>query len=84
MKTKLTYLRKTFLEFAIEHKLVINPSLGYTKHSDSINRLGCCPCDNTRKACPCEQALGEVESMGHCLCQLFWKDYQTYLDDRKM
>ncbi len=34
---------------------------------------GKCPCDMTRGYCPCGEHVKEVESMGHCHCNLFVK-----------
>ena len=34
---------------------------------------GCCPCDMSRGLCPCQEHTSEVESQGHCPCNLFLK-----------
>lgn len=37
-------------------------------------RNGNCPCRVDDFACPCEYHLEEIESQGHCHCNLFVKD----------
>ena len=66
------------INFAIQHHCVINP-IGYGRFAESFNLVAACPCDQSRKSCPCPQAPGEIQQDGHCTCQLFWKDYETYL-----
>lgn len=66
------------ITFAIEHNFVITP-VGYGYYVDSFAQFLACPCDSTRKSCPCEQAVDEVRDKGHCKCQLFWRDLKTYL-----
>lgn len=77
----LSAIEHSFIEFAIKNGLVINPA-GYRKYADNYAKFGSCPCDASRKACPCVQALDEVAAQGHCLCHLFWKNYQTYLEQK--
>ena len=66
------------LNFAIKNKLTINP-VGYGYHIDSFAEFKCCPCDRTRKDCPCDQVLAEIKTQGYCKCHLFWRDLETYL-----
>ena len=68
------------IKFAQEHNFVINPA-GYAYYAQSFGMFGCCPCDASRKECPCEQAITEVPEKGKCLCHLFWRDYKTYLEE---
>jgi len=65
------------IRFAIEHCCIINP-IGYGRFAESFNMFNACPCDKSRKACPCPQAPTEIGQDGHCTCQLFWRDYETY------
>lgn len=65
------------LDFAVRNLVVFNP-VGYGYYVDAYNHFGHCPCDATRKACPCGEAVVEVWEKGCCKCQLFWKDYETY------
>lgn len=67
------------IKFAIENKFTITP-VGYGYYVDSFNQFNACPCDDTRKSCPCEQAVEEINSKGHCLCHLFWRNLETYLE----
>lgn len=34
---------------------------------------GHCPCDVSRGFCPCHEHVEEIETMGHCHCNLFKK-----------
>ncbi len=67
------------IKFAQENSLVITP-VGYTYFVESFVQFNACPCDRTRKSCPCNKALEEIKIKGRCLCHLFWRDYQTYLE----
>jgi len=69
------------LEFAIKHKVVINPLDGIEALVD-FNQFGRCVCDPARPTCPCEQAPQEIKEKGHCKCHFFWRDYETYMEDR--
>lgn len=69
------------LTFAHLFKCIITP-VGYSYYVDSVTMFGCCPCDQSRKTCPCSEAPGELEKDGHCTCQLFWRDYQTYMTQK--
>jgi hypothetical protein len=67
------------LTFARDNNFIITP-VGYQYYVDSFNQFHACPCDISRKDCPCEQACGEILTKGSCLCKLFWRDYGTYMD----
>ena len=69
------------IRYAQEHGVVITP-VGYGYFVESYIQFSRCPCDSARKNCPCEQALEEIKVEGKCLCHLFWRDYQTFLDFR--
>lgn len=71
-------LLETVRRFAEEHGLIVNPRTGPEYYVRHVVQHGRCPCDKTRLECPCPQALDDVESTGHCLCRLFWKDVETY------
>lgn len=77
----LSAIERAFIEFAIKNSLAINPA-GYRKYADNYAKFGCCPCDSNRHSCPCPEALGEVAAQGHCLCHLFWKNYETFLAEK--
>lgn len=70
--------RRAIVKFAERHGFTINPAAGYDYYVESFLMFGYCPCDKTRKACPCEQAVSDVQATGHCLCRLFWADYKTF------
>jgi len=67
-------------DFAQEHHLLINPAKGFEQVLDAFMRFGFCPCDPTRArtSCPCNLALADVAEKGHCLCRLFWRDFETF------
>ncbi|KTB48883.1 hypothetical protein DEALK_17300 [Dehalogenimonas alkenigignens] len=69
------------IKFAHEHGFIIH-AMGYEYYLNGVKRFGHCPCDKMRPACPCPQSIEEVESKGHCLCGLFWKDYGVYLKEK--
>lgn len=69
------------IKFAREHGFVIH-AMGYEYYLDGVRRFGHCPCDKNRPVCPCIEAFAEVNEKGHCLCQLFWKDYGAYLKEK--
>ena len=71
-------MRRRVCDFAQDHELVIHPGRGYEYYIESFNMFGCCPCDETRKSCPCPEAINDVASKGHCLCHLFWRDLETF------
>jgi hypothetical protein len=71
---------KAVLEFADANKCVINPG-GWAYYLEGFNEFGHCVCDKTktRVHCPCSEARQEIAEKGHCLCHLFWRDYETYM-----
>ena len=66
------------IEFAKEHHFVITP-VGCGYYVASFNKFQCCPCAPERKSCPCDESEKEILTLGKCKCQLFWRDYETYL-----
>lgn len=82
VQTKQKYeLRARILDFAQKHGFVINAT-GYDYYVEGFLQFNHCPCDSERKACPCTEAVQEIEDKGHCLCHLFWRDYKTFKADR--
>jgi len=73
-------IRRALLDWAATHNLVINPSKGMEQAVDNYLEFGYCPCDVTRSrtVCPCPESLQDIEATGHCLCRLFWRDYEAY------
>jgi len=69
------------VEWARDHGFVITP-VGYGYFVESYSKFNRCPCDENRPACPCSQAEQEIKIKGRCLCHLFWRDYQAFLDFR--
>jgi hypothetical protein len=69
---------KSVLDFAIQHKCMINPT-GYNYYLEGFCEFHHCVCDKSRLQCPCEEAPQEIAEKGHCLCHLFWRDYETYM-----
>lgn len=70
-------LIREVLEFASLNSFVINPE-GYQYTLNGYAEFQHCPCDKKRPKCPCDKAAQEVETQGHCKCELFWKSYLTY------
>lgn len=69
------------VEFARDNKIVISPvGMGY--YIESVLMFNCCPCAKERPSCPCPESIGEVRDIGHCKCQLFWRDYDTYIKQK--
>ena len=55
-------------EFARAHGLLLPNPECLKAHTAKYVALGHCPCVESRDACPCEQALSDVDSMGRCKC----------------
>jgi len=72
---------KKLIEFALVHHFIITP-VGYNYCAASFAEHRCCPCAPERKDCPCEEAENEILTLGKCKCQLFWRDYETYLAEK--
>ncbi len=72
--------RREFTEFADKHKFIIHPGKGFEYYITSYEKFQCCPCDDTRDYCPCDEAVAEVKKEGSCKCRLFWRDYKAFAD----
>jgi len=72
---------RRLIEFAREHHFIITP-VGYGYYVTGFDKFGCCPCASERKSCPCEEAEDEIILLGRCKCELFWRDYETYLAEK--
>ncbi len=70
---------REYCTFAHEHKFVIHPK-GFDYYLKSFLEAGRCPCDPKRMNCPCDEAVAEVTVNGHCLCRLFWRSYQDFVE----
>jgi hypothetical protein len=70
--------QRAVIAFAVQQKCVIHPR-GMDYYIEGFNEFGHCVCDKSRLCCPCDQAAQEIQDKGHCLCQLFWRDYGTYI-----
>lgn len=70
--------RRKILDFARDNGLVIHPGRGFDYYVEGFFRFGHCPCDDSRLACPCPEAIVECKNAGRCKCQLFWRDLETY------
>ena len=69
--------RREVLDWAKEHNLIINPD-GYEYYIESWFMFKYCPCDKTRKSCPCPESIDEVKEDGYCKCRLYWRDYEIF------
>jgi len=54
--------------FARAHGLVLPNGECLNRHVSRYLALGHCPCVETRKRCPCEESLTDIERMGRCEC----------------
>ncbi len=72
---------RPLIEFARDNHFIVTP-VGYGYSVERFSKFGCCPCAPERKGCPCEEALNEIILLGKCKCQLFWRDYETYLAEK--
>lgn len=70
-------IRRAYCDFADKNGVVINPQ-GYDYYIEGFLISNRCPCDRTRLSCPCSKALSDIETTGHCLCHLFWKNYGVF------
>ena len=71
--------RREVLDWAKRHNFIINPD-GYEYYVESWFMFKYCPCDKTRKSCPCIESVEEVKRVGYCKCHLFWLDYEIFKD----
>lgn len=71
-------MRRELCDFAQAHNLVIHPGKGYDYTIESFFMFNCCPCEPSRKHCPCPESIVEVETLGHCRCRLFWKSNEEF------
>ena len=69
------------LAFVISHGFIISP-VGYGYFVSSFVKFHCCPCAPDRLSCPCTEAVQEITELGKCKCQLFWRDYTTYMVEK--
>jgi hypothetical protein len=66
-----TELKSSILLFASQHGIAIGPAKDLNGYCLRAVRMEHCVCVDSRLYCPCPEALGEVESTGHCACNLF-------------
>ena len=69
--------RREVLDWAKDHNFITNPD-GYEYYIESWFMLKYCPCDKTRKNCPCPESVSEVKEDGYCKCRLYWRDYEIF------
>lgn len=69
------------IDFARDNGLVINPS-GYDYYIEGFLMFGHCPCDKSRLSCPCQESLPEIKFTGKCKCHLFWRDLDTFKNEK--
>lgn len=75
--------QREVIAFAIQHGCVIHPR-GMDYYVEGFNEFRHCVCDATRLTCPCDKAAEEIKVKGHCCCQLFWSDYDTYIKAKSL
>ena len=60
------------LQFAERHELLLHPGRDIHKWAELvIKEGGCCPCVPSRRGCPCEYVLQDIEEENCCRCRLF-------------
>lgn len=64
--------------FARVNSFIITPD-GYDATITRYLRAQHCPCYTSRTVCPCPEAVEEIRGLGHCYCQLFYRDIHTYM-----
>ena len=72
---------REIIHFACDNSLIINPN-GYGYYIEGYFIFGHCPCDKKRLDCPCQESLEEIKTAGKCKCQLFWRDYETFVKEK--
>ena len=72
--------KRELCDFAYENGLVMHPS-GYEYYIEGYFMFGHCPCDVTRKKCPCDEAVEEVHQNGYCKCRLFWRSFKDFKEE---
>lgn len=65
-------------KFAERHELYIHPGRDVKEWAELVIKEGSCPCVSSRKSCPCEYALQDIEEENCCRCRLFINE--TYLE----
>ena len=54
--------------FAKAHGLLLPNPECLKAHAARYLALGHCPCVAAREACPCSEAVGDIEELGRCEC----------------
>ena len=76
-------LKEDILNFSRDHGVNISPEKDLDAYVRRLKSTNHCACNDNRFSCPCEQALGEVQKYGYCLCRLFMNDeYLEYIKSR--
>ncbi len=64
-------LKLNILRFSWWYGCVISPEKNLDNYVARVKSTGHCACHDERLACPCVEAAGELEKLGHCTCRLF-------------
>lgn len=88
MENKKEELLKTYIEYAEKNNIALNPNEKIVEaiidgllNREQVNGERYCPCrkvsgdkeEDKKIICPCIYHLEEIETMGHCHCNLFVK-----------
>ena len=75
MNTQVGRIANSILDFAEKHGLLIHPGRDIYKWAELvIKEGGCCPCVPSRRVCPCEFVLQDIEEENCYRCRLFIND----------
>ncbi|MBN1855876.1 MAG: hypothetical protein JW846_02875 [Dehalococcoidia bacterium] len=55
-------------QFARENGFMLAQSECLRAHAQKCVDLGHCPCVDSRKSCPCDEVLSDMERLGRCEC----------------
>jgi len=64
-------VRDRIRKFAMGHDLLLADPQSLEAHIAKYLELGHCPCVESRKECPCSEALHDIEKSGRCACGIF-------------
>ena len=78
MTSEANRITNNILEFAENNKLHIHPGRDVREWAQLVIKEGGCPCVSSRKSCPCEYVLQDIEEEDCCRCRLFINE--SYLE----
>ena len=65
-------LYKRIIDYLSRYSYVhLNPNRDNNYFILNASKKEGCPCDSSRKECPCIESINEIKTNGYCKCQLF-------------